>query len=274
VLASPLQAQAPRTCADGIGVARTIAIDTTGGPWFGGEHGDPGLLRPGEVVLTFDDGPAPDSTRPILWALAAECTKATFFVVGQMAAAHPEVVREIAIQGHTIGTHTWSHANLRQVPDPTMRAQIESAFTAVEKAADRPIAPFFRHPYLSSSRASVAYLQGRHIAQFSVDIDSLDWRLHSAEGLVRVVMARLEERGKGIVLLHDIHPSTARAIPKLLGRLKEKGYKIVHLRSAAPATTLVAYRTPPKAPRLAQRPRRDAEAKPQEGGWLWKWFVW
>lgn len=274
VLVSPLQAQAQRTCAGGIGVARTISIDTTGGPWFGGEYGDPDLLAPGEVVLTFDDGPAPTSTRPILSALAAECTKATFFVVGQMAAAHPGVVREIAVQGHTIGTHTWSHANLRQVSAPTMKAQIEAAFAAVEKAAEEPIAPFFRFPYLSSSRTSVLYLQSRNVALFAVDVDSLDWLTHSAERLIRQVLARLEERGKGIVLLHDIHPSTALAIPRLLSRLKEKGYKIVHLQPNAPATTLVAHQTPPRTPSLALRRRRDAQAKAAEGAWSWKWPLW
>src|SRR5262245_35106441 len=102
--AAPVAAQ---DCANALGVSRTIEIDTTGGPWFGAPQGDPNFLAPGEVVLSFDDGPGPQSTRAILAALAAECTKATFFVVGEMVAAYPDVVREIDAQGHTIGTHTW-----------------------------------------------------------------------------------------------------------------------------------------------------------------------
>ncbi|HEY7548549.1 MAG TPA: polysaccharide deacetylase family protein, partial [Hyphomicrobiaceae bacterium] len=110
VAALPAVAQAQQACdaSKGIGVARTVDVDTRGGPWFGEPYGNADFLAPGEVVLTFDDGPVPGSTRVILAALAAECTKATFFVVGEMAAAHPEVVKEIADQGHTIGTHTWS----------------------------------------------------------------------------------------------------------------------------------------------------------------------
>jgi hypothetical protein len=93
-----------------------------------------------------------------------------------------------------------------------MKAQIESGFTAVEKAAGGPIAPFFRYPYLSSSPASRVYLQSRDIAQFAVDIDSLDYRTHNAQSVVRQVMRELDAQGRGIVLLHDIHASTALAV--------------------------------------------------------------
>jgi peptidoglycan/xylan/chitin deacetylase (PgdA/CDA1 family) len=277
-LAAPLMAQTQPGCdpSKGIGVGRTIDIDATGGPWFGTPYGDPDFLAPGEVVLTFDDGPLPHTTRPILRALAAGCTKATFFVVGQMAAAHPEIVREVASQGHTVGTHTWSHANLRRVSAGTMRAQIESAFAEVEKAAEGPIAPFFRYPYLSSTSATVAYLQGRDIAQVSVDIDSLDYRLRNAQRIVRQVMAQLERRGRGIILMHDIHASTALAVPGLLVRLKEKGYRIVHLRPTTAVQTQIASATPPKVLRSDQRPRRDImQTKVQDGGgWVWKWPFW
>jgi peptidoglycan/xylan/chitin deacetylase (PgdA/CDA1 family) len=271
VLGTPA-AEAQQACPEGgIGVARTVDIDTTGGPWFGEPHGNPDFLAPGEVVLTFDDGPMPGSTRQILWALAAECTKATFFVVGQMAKAHPDLVRETAIQGHTIGTHTWSHPNLQLEPAENVRPQIEAAFAAVEKAAEQPIAPFFRYPYLASTRASVAYLQGRNIAQFSVDIDSLDWRHHNAQVVVRTVMAKLEARGKGIVLLHDIHPSTAAAIPDLLLRLKEKGYRIVHLRATTPVDTMVVASLPKR--RFVPLPGK-AQAEAKADGWVLKWPFW
>jgi peptidoglycan-N-acetylglucosamine deacetylase len=276
ILALPATAQAQQSCSapGAIGVSRTVDIDTTGGPWFGEPYGDPDFLAPGEVVLTFDDGPMPASTRIILSALAAECTKATFFIVGEMAAAHPEIVREIAGQGHTIGTHTWSHANLRHLAAGSARAQIEIAFAEVEKAAGKPIAPFFRYPYLSSSQTAIAYLQGRNVAQFAVDIDSSDWLIRNAQRVIGRVMAKLDARGRGIILLHDIHPSTALAVPGLLARLKEKGFRIVHLRPAAPVQTLVVSDLPARAagPRLSERQRRaPAQAKNEEGGWPLKW---
>ena len=231
---------------DALGVSRTIEIDATGGPWFGTPHGDPNFLAPGEVVLTFDDGPVPHTTRPILAALAAQCAKATFFMVGEMAKEYPDLVREVAEQGHTIGTHTWSHRDLRRLSEDKMKAEIEMALNAVASAAGAPIAPFFRYPYLSYSPASVAYLQSRNVAQFAVDVDSSDWRTHSAQGIVRRVMAGLQHSGRGIILLHDIHASTAAAVPLLLAQLKAKGYRLVHLRAKAAAETLQSYAPPGK----------------------------
>jgi hypothetical protein len=122
----------------------------------------------------------------------------------------------------------------------------------------------------------VAYLQGRDIAQVSVDIDSLDYRLRNAQRIVRQVMAQLERRGRGIILMHDIHASTALAVPGLLVRLKEKGYRIVHLRPTTAVQTQIASATPPKVLRSDQRPRRDImQTKVQDGGrWVWKWPFW
>lgn len=268
--AAETQPTCPRP--DALGVSRIAEIDTSGGPWFGAPHGDRDLLAPGEVVLTFDDGPAPRSTRPILAALAAQCTKATFFVIGEMAAEHPNVVREVAEQGHTIGTHTWSHLNLKRLPDGKMKVQIEAAVTAVEKAAGVPIAPFFRYPYLSSSDATIAYLKSRNIAQFAIDIDSFDWRSRNASSVVRRVMSVLEQRGRGIILLHDIHPSTAAAVPELLAELKAKGFRVVHLRSAAPVQTIAGYEPPAKDAtqlHITRRVRAHARGTPPS-----KWLMW
>jgi len=277
MLAAPA-GHAEEACANTLGVSRTIEIDTKGGPWFGAPHGDPELLAPGEVVLTFDDGPAPRSTLPILAALAAECTKATFFVLGEMAVANPDVIREIDAQGHTLGTHSWSHPNLKRLSDERMKAQIESAFAAVETSAGHPIAPFFRYPYLSYSQTSTAYLQSRNIAQFAIDIDSFDWRSRNPQSVIRQVEASLNRHGRGIILLHDIHPSTAAAVPGLLALLKAKGFKVVHLRPKTTVETIAAYPAPSSTEtRYAAAGRRRVLAhstttKP----WLlsWKWPTW
>jgi peptidoglycan-N-acetylglucosamine deacetylase len=262
------------TCprADALGVSRLLEINPSGGPWFGTPHGDRELLAPGEIVLTFDDGPAPHSTRPILAALAAQCTKATFFMVGEMATEHADVVREVAEQGHTLATHTWSHLNLRRLADEKMKLQIEAAFTAVEKAAGAPIAPFFRYPYLSSSDATVAYLQSRNIAQFDIDIDSYDWRNRNAATVIRRVMSTLEQRGRGIILMHDIHSSTAAAVPELLRQLNAKGYKVVHLRPISPVQTVASFEPPSKDVTHGHSVRRvRIHAK---RGSSTKWLMW
>jgi len=268
-------AETRQTCPnpDALGVSRVVEIDASGGPWFGAWYGNRDFMAPGEVVLTFDDGPVPRSTRPILAALAAQCTSATFFMVGEMAAEHLDVVKEVAEQGHTIGTHTWSHLNLKRLPDDKMKLQIEAAFTAIEKAAGAPIAPFFRYPYLSSSDASVAYLQSRNVAQFAIDIDSFDWRSRNAPSIVHRVMSTLEQHGRGIILFHDIYPSTAAAVPPLLKELKIKGYKVVHLRSAVAVQTLAGFDPPSKevkqGEKVVRRVRIHAKTRVTS-----KWLAW
>ena len=247
LLAGPGHALAQATCpVDALGVSRTIWIDASGGPQFGEPAGNRDFLAAGEVVLTFDDGPVPKYTRPILAALAAQCTQATFFSVGEMAAAYPDVVKEVAAQGHTIGTHTWSHSNLARRSDDRMKAEIETGITAVGKAQGTSPAPFFRFPYLSESKVAIAYLKSRNIALFAIDVDSLDWRTHNPQTVVRRVMTGLEQRGRGIILLHDIHASTAAAVPTLLQQLKARGFRVVHLKPSLPVETIAEYQPPVK----------------------------
>jgi len=233
------------TCPAGtLGVSRILEVDTSDGPWFGEPNGDPNFLAPGEVVLTFDDGPFPRVTRKVLAALAKECTKATFFVVGEMLAEHPEIVKEAAEQGHTIGTHTWTHPNLARLSLPEVTREIEATFDAAQKANPEPVAPFFRYPFLSSSKLAVDYLKSRNIGQFAVDIDSSDWRVRSSKGVIARVMAGLKKRGRGIILMHDIHKWTADALPELLAEIRTGRYKVVQLKPKA-ALQLIADVSPP-----------------------------
>ena len=226
-----------------IGVARTVEIDTTGGPGFGFEHYKAiDFLQPKEVVLTFDDGPQKFSTEMVLAALAEQCTKATFFSIGKMALGYPEIIREVAKAGHTIGTHTWSHKNIRSLKTfDEGKDEIERGVSGVKRAVGAPIAPFFRFPTLQDTPESIAYLGKRNIAMFSTDIDSFDFKPQPAEGIVKTVIAKLEKNGKGIVLMHDIHKTTAKAVPLLLVALKEKGYKIVHLKAKGDVQTLAEF---------------------------------
>jgi peptidoglycan/xylan/chitin deacetylase (PgdA/CDA1 family) len=226
-----------------LGIARTVEIDTTGGPGFGLEQYKAyDFLEPMEVVLTFDDGPQVNTTEAVLAALANHCTKATFFSIGKMAVGLPEILRRVAAGGHTIGTHTWSHADLRAKKDQKEAiSEIERGISGVKRAAGVPIAPFFRFPFLRDSPDTITYLGGRNIAVFSMDADSFDFKFRDPEKIVKTVMDKLEKKGKGIVLMHDINPFTAKAVPKLLDELKAKGYKIVHMKAAAEAASLAEF---------------------------------
>jgi len=236
------EAAAAEECAAGtgaLGVSRVLAIDATTGPRFG--PGEQEILADGEVVLTFDDGPIRATSKVVLEALAAQCTKATFFVVGRMAIADPEMVQEYDRHGHTVATHTWSHANLAHLTPLKARTEIELGISAAQQALGRPVAPFFRFPYLSAPPSSSMYLAHRRLAIFDVDIDSKDYRTHDASAVQQKVMADLARLHKGIILFHDIQPSTARALPSLLSELKSKGFRVVHLTATATAATLASY---------------------------------
>lgn len=261
-LSMPQQARADDTCPAGtLGVSRTIEVDTTGGPWFGEPHGDRNFLAPGEVVLTFDDGPSPNDTREILAALAKQCTKATFFMVGEMAVVHPEMVKEVAAQGHTIGTHTWTHPNVARLTLPELKHEVEATFDLVQKNSPVPVAPFFRYPYLSSSTLSEDYFKSRNIGQFAVDIDSNDWRVRSSAPVVARVMAGLKARGRGIILMHDIHKWTADAVPQLLAKLKAGGYKVVQLKAKAAVELIADVTPPPPKPAMTRASRKSRHKK-------------
>lgn len=225
-----------------IGVSRVVEVDTKGAPRFGlQQYKDFDFLKDGEIVLTFDDGPLRHNTQPVLDALAAHCTKATFFMVGQMAVSDPAMVREVARRGHTVGSHTWSHKNLRALAPAKAETELELGVSAVKAALGSDIAPFFRFPYLSDSKAMLQHVVGRDLAVFSIDADSVDYRTRNPEQVHRTIVSQLAYHKKGIVLFHDIQPSTARVLQGLLDDLKVKGFKVVHLVAKSPVKTLPAY---------------------------------
>jgi peptidoglycan/xylan/chitin deacetylase (PgdA/CDA1 family) len=243
----PAAAAQPKTvCAnpDALGVSRVVEIDTTGGPGFGFEHFKQfDFLADKEVVLTFDDGPWPANTPAVLKALADECTKAVFFPIGKHATYHPEILRQVAAAGHTVGAHTWSHANLnsKKMTEQLAKDEVEKGFSAVKLALGAAPSPFFRFPELQHGPAAMAYLGTRNVAILSCDLDSFDFRAKDAAQIVNTVMTKLDKQGKGIILMHDFQKHTAEALPTLLGRLKAGGYKVVQMKAKAPFQTLAEY---------------------------------
>ncbi|MGE0022081.1 MAG: polysaccharide deacetylase family protein [Hyphomicrobium sp.] len=236
---------AEAACADpdkALGVSRVIDIDTSGGPIFGSvtkREKEPDFLAPGEVVLTFDDGPVPWVTGPILDTLDAFCTKATFFAVGDMALSYPAMVKEVLARGHTLGTHTWSHPNnLKRLPLDKAKDEIERGFAAVALAAATDIAPFFRFPGLNDSNELLTYLQQRGIASFTVDVISNDSFIGSGQQIAQRTLKLVEAHHGGILLFHDLKRPTAKALPAILAGLKAKGIKVVHLRAKSPMVPL------------------------------------
>lgn len=189
-------------------------------------------LRRGEVVLTFDDGPIPGRTEAVLAALDRAGVKATFFMVGQMARSYPGLVRKVAARGHTVGTHTHKHANLRNLSTAAAIGEIDAGIASVSAAlvpGSGRVAPFFRFPYLADTAALRAHLAARGIVAIDTDVDSKDYFPSSSEQVLQRTMQRLGQRGSGIILFHDIHQRTAAMLPGLLSELERKGYSVVRL---------------------------------------------
>jgi peptidoglycan-N-acetylglucosamine deacetylase len=242
----PAAPQTKSACAnaDALGVARVVEIDTTGGPGFGFQHFKQfDFLADKEVVLTFDDGPWPGNTPAVLKALADECTKAVFFPIGKHATYHPQILKQVALAGHTVGAHTWSHANLnsKKMTDQLAKDEIEKGYSAVKLALGANPSPFFRFPELQHGAAAMAYLGSRNIAMFSCDLDSFDFRAKSSDQIINAVMTKLDKQGKGIILMHDFQKHTAEAMPALLRRLKAGGYKVVQMKARTTVQTLPEY---------------------------------
>ncbi|MEY9125446.1 polysaccharide deacetylase family protein [Bradyrhizobium yuanmingense] len=239
--------QPKQACANpnALGVSRVVEIDTTGGPGFGFEHFKQfDFLTEKEVVLTFDDGPWPVNTPTVLKALADECTKGLFFSVGKHATYHPEILKQVLAQGHTVGTHTWSHVNLnsKKLTEQQVKDEVEKGFSAVKFALGTNPAPFFRFPQLQHNPAMVSYFGTRNVAMFSTEIDSFDFRKGATpEKIVETVMTRLDKLGKGIILMHDFQKNTGLALPTLLARLKAGGYKVVQMKAKTSLQTLPEY---------------------------------
>lgn len=241
-IAAPAAAQTCPGNPNALGVSRTVEIDTANGPGFGFEHFNAhDFLQKGEVVLTFDDGPWPTTTPAVLDALAQHCVKATFFPIGKHSMWHPEVLRRVADAGHSIGSHTFSHLDLSKLNEQQGKDEIEKGFSAVHRALGKSTSPFFRFPSLKHPPEMVKYLGSRNVGIFSTDLDSFDFTMRKPEKVVQSVMAKLAKKGKGIILMHDFQPATAKALPDLLAQLKANGYKVVHMKAKESVKTLPDY---------------------------------
>jgi peptidoglycan/xylan/chitin deacetylase (PgdA/CDA1 family) len=225
---------------DALGTSRVITLDPAEFKRLGTIQYKQTLpLEDHEVVLTFDDGPIPPHTDKVLDELAAECVKATFFVVGEMARAHPAALQRAYREGHTIGTHTEHHARLDRMPAEKAQKEISDGLASAAQVLDdkNAVAPFFRFPYLDHTGAAEERAEQLGLSVWSADIHGSDWTFINAEKVTALSLSRLEAKKKGILLLHDIHDRTVKALPVLLRELKKKGYRVVHV---APASGAVA----------------------------------
>ena len=221
-----------------LGTSRTLVVDPGEHSRIGTMQYDETLpLQDHEVVLTFDDGPLPPHSGKVLDILASQCVKATFFIIGRMARSFPEGVRRLRDAGHSIGTHTQNHPlSMNRMPVERARQEIDEGIAATKAALGEAggLAPFFRIPGLLRADAVEDYVASQGIQIWSADFPADDWHHISAARVYETAMRRLEAKGKGILLLHDIQGRTVAALPKILQDLKTRGYRVVHVVPATP----------------------------------------
>jgi peptidoglycan/xylan/chitin deacetylase (PgdA/CDA1 family) len=231
-----------------LGTSRVLAVDAATTPRVGSKNFPQTLpLDDHEVVLTFDDGPWPPTTPKVLAALAHECVRATFFLIGKPASEHPALVRRIAAEGHTIGHHTWTHRSLMQIQPSETTEEIDHGISAVEMAlhgvaTTTPSTPFFRFPGFETTPATLELLQSRGIVVFGADLWASDWNPMTPKQELKLLIERLNIARKGIILLHDPKAQTAAMVPAFLRYLRDNHYRVVHLVPAKPGADVKAAR--------------------------------
>jgi peptidoglycan/xylan/chitin deacetylase (PgdA/CDA1 family) len=218
-----------------LGTERLLEISVKTTPRVGRKHFPSTLpLQPKELVLTFDDGPWPPTTANVLDALKHECVRATFFLLGKNAEAHPDLARRALAEGHSVGHHTYSHPLLDRMPLAKAEAEInhgieEDEYAVYGQRRTDPATPFFRFPGFASNRALLDRMNQRGLVVFGADVWASDWDRMSPDQELRLILARIGQVGRGIVLFHDTKEQTARMLPAFLHELKRRGYRIVHV---------------------------------------------
>src|SRR5437016_11181180 len=177
------------------------------------------------IAMTFDDGPSATLTPKLLDILAVHRIKATFFVIGENVAEHPEIVARATREGHEIGNHSWSHPNFGKMSDQGVRSQLQRTDDAIKNATGkRPT--LMRPPYGSITDREKHWIHDEFGYRIILwDVDPLDWK-RPGPAVVRNRILK-ETRPGSIVLSHDIHPGTIEAMPSTLDALEAKGLKFV-----------------------------------------------
>lgn len=229
-LALAAAATQPACAPDALGTSRTLTLPREAAAWGTAQHAALPALAPKEVVLTFDDGPRPESTPLVLKAMAEQCVQASFFMNGAPLQAHAELARRVRDAGHSVGMHGFRHEHFPQLSPAAQLADLD-AMTAAYRAVLGSEPPAWRFPFLEETPTLLAALRERAITVMSVDAGAEDWLPdQTPQMLADKLLGQLAKSGGGIVLLHDAQDQTARALPFLLQQLKANGYRVVHLR--------------------------------------------
>jgi peptidoglycan/xylan/chitin deacetylase (PgdA/CDA1 family) len=221
------------------------------------------------VALTFDDGPGP-YTKRLLATLRKEKVHATFFSVGEMVAARPQVEKQIAKAGHEIGNHSWSHPDLAKLTNAAITSQVSRTAHQIAKATGRK-PTLMRPPYGAYTPRVRSLIGGAHDAVVLWSVDPLDWKYRNSNSVYNRVTS--QTKPGSIVLMHDIHSTTVAAVPRIIATLRARHYHFVtvselyggHLKAGhVYSGREAAYHPKAKSPTKAKTPTHSGAAA--EGG--------
>ena len=221
---------ASECAADALGTSRVLTLKREYATYGTVQHG-PLPLQKGEVVLTFDDGPTPETIDNVLQALAAQCVQAIFFMTGANLSKHPELGRRVARAGHTPALHSFAHPSLKSMPVAEQLADLEQGMQSFANVFGHAPAAY-RFPFLEETAPILEALKERKVTVASVDLGIDDYHPNDMRSTVLAgrLVERLRQAGGGMVLMHDANGATAEALPALLKAIQDNGYKVVHLR--------------------------------------------
>ncbi len=214
---------------EALGTLRTLTLkrEFVG---YGSEQYQRLPLSSREVVLTFDDGPNPDTLDSVLETLAAECVKATFYMTGANLNKHPALARRVVAEGHSVGLHSFAHPQLPSMSEEEQLTDLKKGLQAYGDAFGTEPASY-RFPFLAETPTILNALKNKQMTVASMDLGIKDYWPNDmqVEALVSRLTQSLETSGGGILLMHDANAPTAQALPQLLKTIKNQGYKIVHI---------------------------------------------
>jgi peptidoglycan-N-acetylglucosamine deacetylase len=210
------------------------------------------------IAMTFDDGPSSENTPRLLEMLKQRNIKATFFLIGENAAANPDLVRRILAEGHEIGNHSWTHPQLSKLSDDRVTAEITKTQDAIKDASGYT-PTLLRPPYGAITARQREWIEnqfGLNIILWSVD--PLDWKRPGASVITQRILSQV--RPGAIILSHDIHKQTIDAMLATLDGLISKGYKFVTV------TQLIAMNQPKPPPSATPEQQQPRSPKTRKGG--------
>lgn len=177
------------------------------------------------IALTFDDGPVSANTPRLLDMLSRRNVKATFYVIGERAQNHPDIIRRIVSEGHEVGNHTWNHPNLQNLSDAQVRVELNKTRDAIVSASG--VQPrTMRPPYGSISARQREWIYREYgYPTVMWDVDPLDWK-KPGSGVVANRLIQGTTNGS-ILLVHDLHGASVDAMPQTVDSLLRKGYQFV-----------------------------------------------